>query len=857
MTASAFLRALEKVGEVDKVFVYPYVKLIVRSSLFSGQSDSEREETLSRTLGITIDELRRTTHNCLFLLRLADTNEVHEKLISRSTHWLAGLTHATSSAQKETIRAVHFYGYKGGQARSTLAAALAVAQSQDGWKVLVIDADLEAPSLDTIFAASSKSLSSTLLGVSQGFERILPLTVYAPRQAGRGTVDLINCWPRLGGYDIDTAAFALRSALEPTVIETALMRIADYAKDNKYDLLIVDHRTGLSPSILPSLATLPGPIAITVRLDEQWQPAKGFLSLLLNTHASEPGLFIVWKPDSEDERSFQQRTYRQREELLELLADAYRFQSGSLFLDDDVSTTELEDHIVVWPYDEAFRTSRLPESDALSHNARESLSQVRSLLGLGESRIGEPPAKPAAFSSGRITNISGAKDQGDLLVTRALRELLAPSNPYTYILGRKGTGKTRLARELSIRGIGEPLLVPDDSEDNRGLRSTSPELRDAASLCSDSPERFWLALFNAAVQVRSTQRDKLAPAFLSAVKALPSASTVIGEWSKAEGYRTFLLDSLETAFPSRQMVPFLDGLFRVLSMIETDPRAAERIGFRLFLRQDLAQRGFIQNLEQQVFGKALELSWDYQSILNFMLSRIALHPWYSTHFPQLVRAIDESKPDILSGAVSSLRCEELLQIAFPSTVRRNNLRTTTFFRTYFADTATERAPGNSPAGSDTRRYYPRVFDEFIRTIPRDVNDQDAIEVSAVDDEGKINQTRIFRAHETAAESYLQGLKQELAYVIALSDDFADNQELIDKLLNSFDGLQTPFQVEKRVDEIAQRTDIPAKQVRTALEKMKDVGMFEARPDYPGEWRVGRLFKSSLRLKYVRGRHTDD
>ena len=156
-----------------------------------------------------------------------------------------------------------------------------------------------------------------------------------------------------------------------------------------------------------------------------------------------------------------------------------------------------------------------------------------------------------------------------------------------------------------------------------------------------------------------------------------------------------------------------------------------------------------------------------------------------------------------------------------------------------------------------RRYYPRVFDEFIRLIPADLKDQSGTNVPPVDADAKIHQTRIFRAHESAAESYLEGLKQELAYVVDLSDDFAQNQNLIDKLLSGFDGLQTPFQIEKRVDELASSTGIPAESVRSALEKMKDVGMFEARPDYPGEWRAGRLFKSSLRMKYVRGaRQTD-
>jgi hypothetical protein len=79
----------------------------------------------------------------------------------------------------------------------------------------------------------------------------------------------------------------------------------------------------------------------------------------------------------------------------------------------------------------------------------------------------------------------------------------------------------------------------------------------------------------------------------------------------------------------------------------------------------------------------------------------------------------------------------------------------------------------------------------------------------------------------------------------------ENQQRLETLLAAFDGLTTPFDIEERVKELAHRTGIEAIAVRRALERMKTVGMFESRPDYPGEWRVGRLFKSSLRMKYFR------
>ena len=111
---------------------------------------------------------------------------------------------------------------------------------------------------------------------------------------------------------------------------------------------------------------------------------------------------------------------------------------------------------------------------------------------------------------------------------------------------------------------------------------------------------------------------------------------------------------------------------------------------------------------------------------------------------------------------------------------------------------------------------------------------------------------IFLAHEEAAKAYLAQLESELVYLISLSDDHATNQERIRALLNAFAGLKTPFQLEDQLEAIASKVaSIQSTEIRAAMESMKRVGMFEDRPDYPGQWRVGRLFKSSLRMKYVR------
>ena len=92
---------------------------------------------------------------------------------------------------------------------------------------------------------------------------------------------------------------------------------------------------------------------------------------------------------------------------------------------------------------------------------------------------------------------------------------------------------------------------------------------------------------------------------------------------------------------------------------------------------------------------------------------------------------------------------------------------------------------------------------------------------------------------------------ELNYLINLDDNDSENKTKIQSLLNAFEGLKTPFKLDDRVEELEKKTGISSSRIRTAIDKMKNVGMFEDRPDYPGELRVGRLFKSSLKMKYNR------
>ncbi len=54
--------------------------------------------------------------------------------------------------------------------------------------------------------------------------------------------------------------------------------------------------------------------------------------------------------------------------------------------------------------------------------------------------------------------------------------------------------------------------------------------------------------------------------------------------------------------------------------------------------------------------------------------------------------------------------------------------------------------------SGVLRYYPRVFDEFVRAIPDEVEGHDGIDVPAINAGGRVERSRVLR-DEKEAESY--------------------------------------------------------------------------------------------------------
>lgn len=853
-------RARESYATVDVRYVHPTLFVLCVDDSFEGVTDDRRLREFSSKTGISETELQSAAIAggvSLCLVTGEERNSQYDFVYSSSQglHWLPLLDHqsllSVQVPKDMTVRAIHFFGYKGGQARSTVLAMLAKSLANDGFRVLVIDADVEAPTLDVMFEASPDREASTLMGLCGWSTDIDPLAAYSgPNRRGR--VDLISCRPRGKRFDMDFASFALRTALDASLLEIAIGKLRTWVcatgDDHRYDVVLFDHRTGVSPSVLPVLTAWPGSMVINVRLDGLSDRMGQLYEILFAHHPQNPGIYVSFSLDPDEKRrASHEHRAASIEGLLTILGDAISKGAGAGgAIDEPQDPTGLGSLWITWYHDRALLVDNCPAPDRLSKDNQDALRQIRESLELGsipESRI------RARESQSHTLSLSGATDSGWFIETQDIARLFQTNTSFSYVFGRKGTGKTRLFREMVARKLAEPLLSAVDFSGG-GLQSGSTMAKHALEVFRDDPFQFWWRLFGAALECESTcDADRFTSSltkwFDQGAQGIPRErvlSGVVEAASRLRHRRVFVIDGVETAVRSALLRDFVESLFSFLLTVQSDPALSGRCAVRLFLRTDLS-RTATQNVEQQTSGRSLELRWDVDAIFNFVLARIAATSWFAENFSSTVMKIVDESERIREGRLPAEAYTELLLEIFPSKLRRNNLQTMTFFRGYFSDAV----------GDDESRaaFYPRLFESFLECIATPTKLRNAYPGRQIED-GKVAQSLVFEAHASASQSFIEEIKQELFVLLDMSDDDARNKNLVDRFIGAFDGLRTPFPIDALVSELSDRiSGVDEPRIREAMNRMRDLGIFEERTGYPGEWRAGRLYKSALRMKYFR------
>ncbi|WP_439889114.1 AAA family ATPase [Pseudomonas sp. MBLB4123] len=828
ITTQELLSGLSKKHiEYTAKYLHPTLYIIHIDEEYKEFNPEQRVSLLAKKLDIDdqiLNSLQFTSSVELCLLTAAERETDYSFFDEENTrhHWIEALagSRPISKPPYEEFKALHFYGYKGGQGRSTVLGTLSKFLADQGYRILLIDADIEAPSLDKIFQTKTTRLSETLLGICHFDTGIDTANAYIH---SAGKVDLIPCRPESDIYDIDFATFSLNTVLDPILLRNGILKIAQFAISEKYDFVFIDHRTGISSSVLPIALTIPGPVISFARRDTQSAAGTRAFRELLSINAEAPGIYVSFSLDPEFKRSaLSEESLKIQEDLLMQFPESFRLE-----VEDAI-----DNYWIDWIYSKPLINSVIPDTKKISPENLFALRDICSVLGLLDKHpISESQEK---LKTGPTLTSSGSTDGGIYLEANFLKRLLSPNSPITYILGRKGTGKTRLLRELHSRGLGRPILTAADYSHDGGIGSAAACFKQLIDKYRDRPESIWCTLLYCAIESEnSTQKsdalEKLINDNYEKDISFHDIKDSLSKNSEKIGHYTFLVDGIETAFPSSEIKRYIESLFSFLLTIQSDSHLSQKITIRLFIRSDLAKNA-IENIEQQIDGREIQLVWDEQSIFNFVLLRICQNPWFREKFPNACGQLQLQENLLKNGAMAAEDYEPFLMEFFPLKLRASNIQTITFLKTYFSDTVDS-------------TYSPRLYDRFLDSVAGDENSR--AKRGEVIEGGKLSQKLIMQAHKDASDYYLGEVSAELKHMLAPSVD-------VKKFTEGFNGLSTPFLLEDCITELSKKTGLDVSLVRSSMNIMKDIGMFEARLGFSGQWRVGRLFKSSLGMKYVRG-----
>ncbi|MFA7259503.1 MAG: hypothetical protein WC013_08280, partial [Aeromonas bestiarum] len=234
-------------------------------------------------------------NNCTLLIGNKDDIEQQYSFLEdeENVHWLSMFNslNKKKNVEPSPIRAIHFYGNKGGQARSTFLACLARYLADEGIRVLLVDADVEAPTLNHILGIKDVPAESSLMNLCNNLG--MP-----PKPAVSSTIPgigLISCRPSDSSWDADYISFCLKCSTYPHILSGGVhelkMLVNSSSESFNYDVVFFDHRTGVSQSVIPVINSWPGSCVIFSRPDSQTTWFDG-LGELLKFHPENPGLFI-------------------------------------------------------------------------------------------------------------------------------------------------------------------------------------------------------------------------------------------------------------------------------------------------------------------------------------------------------------------------------------------------------------------------------------------------------------------------------------------------------------------------------------------------------------------------------------
>ncbi|MFJ4077194.1 P-loop ATPase, Sll1717 family [Curtobacterium sp. NPDC089991] len=592
--------------------------------------------------------------------------------------------HLPSSRQEQLTPPIvaTFYSLRGGVGRSTALAHAAYNLAAQGLAVLCVDMDLEAPGLAALFGVEAEAVERPgvvdILGsidingeVPTGFTDSF---IRVPTADANSRLEVLHAGTISPSYArdlglIDPEAW-YREDFNPLRVLVDAIRELDVAV--RPDVILVDSRTGLSPIAAPLLFDIADLAIIAFLPHPQARVGTSLLTRALlsarSSRATADGVrltpeprFVV-SPVAPSEENFARAQQRALNWISEWLAPA-RDNEGNKPFDD------LEEIIHVVGYNEEIASSDTARGASL-HGAYEPIAQwiagfveTAEVAGPGEASNEIIPSKLEVLESlgftGQTADGQSAEDIRDIFVsTEAVAKALRSDT--RLVIGRKGTGKTLLFRQIHFNErIKSVAVTMPAGEDPGPLGISAAQYTNLDKILIEHGlpwDVAWRALILLALlrdghisrpgslpelkaeQLSSTYRGQALLADVRSLLAIPDADVVIADWlgevdESLDAPIYALFDGLDTGFNTDRGLRnrAVTGL---LLLLNGEARAFKRLHFKVFLREDIFRSVDIPN-RTHLRSEASVLAWnDQYDYLRLVIRQV----WRSGEFRTYVEA---------------------------------------------------------------------------------------------------------------------------------------------------------------------------------------------------------------------------
>jgi MinD-like ATPase involved in chromosome partitioning or flagellar assembly len=535
-----------------------------------------------------------------------------------------------------------FYSFKGGVGRSTALAQAALGLASRGRRVLMIDADFEAPGLQHTFkvakqVSNERSLIAVLnriaSGVKYGQHPEIDIRDYIVPADSTGQIYLMPAGVVDASYveGLDSLDIPSWSALPINPASELLRRIVD--SDVGFDAILIDARTGLSDANAPFLLDEVRQYVVCFYPSEQTAAGTELVvRTLIGSASGSPRLRFVASPLPRGTGELIDSTMLNR-----ALAWAYEWQYG------DAAEGQIE--LAAIPYDIS-----IARADEVIRDRGVASAYDPIVEWLDPIDIDPPDIVPAAQttlmrSELRFTDGTGegaADDIGELFVRTRDTET-AEDQRTILVLGRKGTGKTTIFLHLLASGsavaVTEPESVAESAwrpvgdtwkaiaETPDGLRMAWPILT-AMRLVEAGQIRAgvlpevddWL---REARSVGASTLARIVRDFASTPDASLRALDLLDRTNHSLSVgRRLIFDGLDTMFGLSRGDQDIrnEAILGLLTWVVERESAASNLIFTVFLRTDIWDSLSFAN-QSHLYGRQLVLSWQPSDYLKTALKQ--------------------------------------------------------------------------------------------------------------------------------------------------------------------------------------------------------------------------------------------